>query len=363
MPNSLDHYINNLLEKTMKERATDLHLCVGTNPLMRINGNLKAIEGTEKVLPNDMNEIVRLYLDENQYNKLLKNKTFDFSYSKRDLGRFRCNFYLQRGTIALAIRTLPINIPTLNELGLPDEIKNFLHLSKGLVLITGATGSGKSTTLASMIAYMNRQFRYHITTIEDPVEYLHKHDKSMVTQKEIGADAVSFSSALKSTLREDPDVIMLGEMRDLDTVSIALTAAETGHLVLSTLHTNGAVKAIDRILDAFPTSQQNQVKSQLASILEGIISQQLIPRSDGKGLVLATEIMRVNPAIRNLIREGKHYQINNLIQNGSSQGMISIERTIANLCKDGTVKEEDAIKKVNDIKLFNAYCSQLRRTS
>ncbi len=355
----LEKYINKLLETTMSHNATDLHLCVGAKPLMRINGLLNPVATQDILTPDFMNDLLHFYLNDFQINELQQKKTYDFSYSKPSLGRFRCNFYLQRGTIALAIRTLPLKIPTLSDIGLPKAVRNFLDLSKGLVLITGSTGSGKSTTLASMVQFLNNNFNYHITTIEDPVEFLHKHDKSMVTQKEVGSDALNFSSALKSTLREDPDVIMLGEMRDKDTISIALTAAETGHLVLSTLHTNGAVKAIDRILDSFPNSQLNQIKSQLATILEGIISQQLIPKKDGSGLILATEIMVVNPAIRNLIREGKHYQINNLIQNGSSIGMVSMERTIANLCKQDIITKQQGFARVNNAKLFETYLKQI----
>ncbi len=353
-----EKYLKEILEISVKSGATDVHLCVGSKPLMRINGTLKPIEDKDKIMPDFMESVVRLYLNAFQMKKLDDDKYFDFSYSSANLGRFRCNVYLQRGTYAMAIRTLPLNIPTLDELGIPDIANEFLKLSRGLVLITGATGSGKSTTLASMVQNINNMYNYHISTIEDPVEYLHRHNKSMVTQKEIGSDARSFAEALRSTLREDPDVIMLGEMRDPDTISIALTAAETGHLVLSTLHTNGAVKAIDRILDSFPTSQLNQVKSQLATILEGVISQQLIPRKDGKGLVLATEILIVNPAIRNLIREGKHYQINNLIQNAGTSGMLSMERCVARLVKDDVISKEDAISRVSDSKLFETYLRQ-----
>ena len=348
-------FMDRLLEETMKHNATDLHLCAGSRPLIRVNSKLRAIENTDILKPETMRQIVNLYLNEKQLEVLNEKKTLDMSYSIRDLGRFRCNFYLQRGTFALAIRSLPLVIPDLEALGLPSIASDFLEKNKGLVLITGSTGSGKSTTLASMIKMINERYHYHITTIEDPVEYLHKHEKSMVTQKEIGSDALSFSGALKSALREDPDVIMLGEMRDMDTISIALTAAETGHLVLSTLHTNGAVKAVDRILDAFPTEQQNQVKSQLATVLEGVISQQLVPRKDHNGLVLASEIMAVTPAVRNLIREGKQYQINNLIQNGMSQGMRSLERNLVQLCQDNIIDYQEARLRAQDIQLFDAY--------
>lgn len=352
-------FMDHLLENTMSSNATDLHLCVGSRPLMRVNSKLRPIEDTEVLKPETMRQIVRLYLDDNQLLRLEKKKTMDMSYSKRDLGRFRCNFYLQRGTYALAIRSLPHEIPELTTLGLPDVTSEFLDKTKGLVLITGATGSGKSTTLASMIKRVNDKYNYHITTIEDPVEYLHRHNQSMVTQKEIGGDAVSFADALRAALREDPDVIMLGEMRDMETISIALTAAETGHLVLSTLHTNGAVKAIDRILDAFPTEQQNQVKSQLATVLEGVISQQLVPRKDHNGLVLASEVMTVTPAVRNLIRDGKHYQINNLIQNGMNQGMRSLERNLASLVKEDMIDANEARLRSGDIQLFETYLKNL----
>lgn len=358
MIDNYEAFMDRLLITTMESNATDLHLCVGTYPLMRINSKLVPVPDTEIIKPDMMNSIVHMYLNDEQFQRLKQNKTVDMSYSKRDLGRFRCNFYIQRGTYALALRSLPLNIPNLQELGLPDITESFLEKTKGLVLITGATGSGKSTTLASMIKMINERFNYHITTIEDPVEYLHKHNKSMVTQKEIGSDALSFSSALRSALREDPDVIMLGEMRDMETVSIALTAAETGHLVLSTLHTNGAVKAIDRILDAFPTEQQNQIKSQLATVLEGIVSQQLVPRCDNQGLVLASEVMVVTPAVRNLIRDGKHYQINNLIQNGMSHGMRSLERNLVKLVKDDIISEQEGHIRSGDVQLFNTYFNQ-----
>lgn len=355
MTENYEQYMDHLLEITMAKKATDLHLCVGSKPLIRVNSKLQPIESSEIIKPETMRQITKMYLSDQQLMKLEDQKTLDLSYSKRDLGRFRCNFYLQRGTYALAIRTLPLEIPDLASLGLPETTESFLGKSKGLILITGATGSGKSTTLASMIKMINERYAYHITTIEDPVEYLHRHNKSMVTQKEIGADALSFSSALKAALREDPDVIMLGEMRDMDTISIALTAAETGHLVLSTLHTNGAVKAIDRILDAFPTEQQNQVRSQLATVLEGVVSQQLLPRKDHNGLVLASEVLVVTPAVRNLIREGKQYQINNLIQNGMSQGMHSLERQLAKLSKEDIIEHDDARFRAQDLQLFDTY--------
>lgn len=347
--------INELLKKTMEYGATDLHLCAGSQPLVRINSKLIPIKGTEILKPEDINIIIGQHLDEVRMKQLIENKVVDFSYSVPKLGRFRCNIYKQRGTYAMAVRALPLEIPHFEDLGLPEIIRGFTEMSKGLVLVAGATGSGKSTTLASLIDIINDKYNYHVITIEDPLEYLHKHKKSMITQREIGEDAFSFASALKSSLREDPDVIMVGEMRDAETISIALSAAETGHLVFSTIHTIGAVKSIDRILDSFPTNQQNQVRSQLSTVLEGVISQQLIPRKNGKGLVVASEVMVATSAVRNLIRESKYYQINNLIQSGYNDGMRSLERNLANLCKEGVIDEKEARIKTQDIQLFNRY--------
>jgi len=349
--------INDLLKKTMKYGATDLHLCAGSKPLVRINSKLTPVEGTEKLTPGDINKIVDHYLDGVRRSELAENKVVDFSYSIAKLGRFRCNIYRQRSTYAMAVRALPLEVPKFETLGLPDIVKEFTKKSKGLVLVAGATGSGKSTTLASLIDMINEEYNYHVITIEDPLEYLHKHKKSMITQREIGEDALSFASALKSALREDPDVIMVGEMRDMETISIALSAAETGHLVLSTLHTIGAVKSIDRILDSFPTNQQNQVRSQLSTVLEGVVSQQLIPRKNGKGLIAASEVMVATPAVRNLIRESKYYQINNLIQSGVDDGMRSLERNLAKLCRDGVIDEKEAKLKTQDVQLFKRYMS------
>lgn len=352
-------YMDYLLEETMKNQGTDLHLCAGSKPLMRVNSKLVEIEGSDKLMPDDIIPFVEEYLGEENLQILKKNKSIDISYSKRNLGRFRCNIYYQRGTYALAIRALPLEIPEFGSLGLPDGIRELTGKSKGLVLVTGATGSGKSTTLASLVDLINQNHKYHIITIEDPLEYLHRHKNSMVTQREIGEDALDFTSSLKAALREDPDVIMVGEMRDMETISIALTAAETGHLVLSTLHTSSAVKAIDRMIDAFNMEQQNQIRSQLATVIEGVISQQLIPKADGTGLQAVSEVMVANTAVRNLIREGKHYQINNLIQTGSRIGMVSMERELARLVVEGIIDKETAYIRAMDPTLFETYLKQL----
>ncbi len=351
----MKEYLDNLLELAVKNNATDIHLCVGIKPLIRINTILETVENYPILDSESTQGIAKAILDKNRYEKFLSHKTVDTSYSKSELGRFRMNFYMQRGTSAIAIRSLPNIIPSLDELGLPSIVKNFAMKNKGLILITGMTGSGKSTTLASMIQYINRQKSVHITTIEDPIEYLHKHQKSLVTQKEIGNDASNYMSALNATLREDPDVIMLGEMRDKETISHALTGAETGHLLLSTLHTNSAVKSIDRILDSFSHDSQLQARSQLATTLEGIVSQQLVPGKNGKKLALACEVLNITPAIRNLIREGKIYQIPNLLQNTAEEGMISMERSLAELVKQDLVELEEARSRASNKNIFDRY--------
>ncbi len=346
------------MRKAVAAGATDIHVCVGSCPVMRVNSKLVPVPDTQKITPEMMKDIVGDYIDEKKLALLEEKKAIDFAYSKSSFGRFRSNIYMQRGTYAIAIRTLPLQVPSFKTLGLPDIVREFITRRSGLVLVTGATGSGKSTTLASLIDMINKKYDYHILTIEDPVEYLHKHDKSLVTQREIGEDARCFASALRSALREDPDVIMVGEMRDAETIAIALSAAETGHLVFSTLHTTGAVKTIDRIVDSFPSNQQNQIYNQLATVLEGVISQQLLPRSDKEGTVLASEVLSATAAVRNLIREGKAYQINNIIQTGSSRGMQSMERNLADLCRKGYVDPVDARLRSPNPQLFDQYLTK-----
>jgi len=345
-------YLDILLEYAFKTEGTDIHLCTGSKPLIRIGGKLAEFPGVDRILPNILDPIIDALLDVNQKGRLERNKVLDFSFSKPGIGRFRANIYSQRGSYALAIRRLPFEVPEIGNLSLPKSVVSFVEKSRGLFLVTGPTGSGKSTTLAALINEINKRFSYHIITIEDPIEYLHKHEKSLVTQREIGSDAESFAQALRSALREDPDVIMVGEMRDPETISIALTAAETGHLVFSTLHTVGAAKSIDRIIDAFPPSQHNQIKTQLATVLEGVVTQQLIPRIDRTGLVAAHEVMVANPAIRNLIREGKHYQINSIMQTGQASGMQLMEAELAELVKKGTIDKERVMLHANDPQLF-----------
>lgn len=357
MENEID-FLESLLKYSSEHKATDLHLCAGSKPLIRTNGKLREIEDSEMIMPDVVNNIIDDILDENRKIRLHEKKVLDFSFSKPGLGRFRANIYSQRGTYAIAIRMLPFDIPRFSELGLPPAVESFTGKTKGLFLATGATGSGKSTTLASLLNVINETYHYHIITIEDPIEYLHKHKKSLMTQREVGEDTEDFAAALRAALREDPDVIMVGEMRDSETISIALTAAETGHLVLSTLHTVGAAKSIDRIIDAFPPAQQNQVRSQLATVLEGVVSQQLIPRVDGSGMVVSSEVMFVNSAIRNLIREGKHYQINSIMQTGQAQGMQLLEADLARLCNSGIIDKEEVMFHSQDPQLLQQFLNR-----
>jgi twitching motility protein PilT len=334
--------LTKLLEKTVKLDASDLHITVGIPPTMRINGELSPY-GNEKLTPADVEEYVKGILNDEQYKKYQELGEMDLSYSVQGIGRFRVNVFRQRGSSAMALRTVALQLPTLDKLDMPPVIKELTQKTRGLVLVTGPTGSGKSTTLAAMINEINNTRNGHILTLEDPVEYMHKHKKSIVNQREIGHDTKSYANALRAALREDPDVILVGEMRDLETISIAITAAETGHLVLSTLHTIGAAKTIDRIVDVFPPYQQQQIKVQLSAVVEGIISQQLLPRANGAGRVAGLEIMTATPAIRSLIREGKSHQIDSAIQTGGKYGMKTMDMSLVELFKKGTITAEEAL--------------------
>lgn len=338
--------LKELLEITIKQNASDLHLTVGVPPVIRVNGQLKHV-GDQKLQPSDT-EVYAKEISGEYYDDYIKIGELDTSFSVSGIGRFRVNLFKQRGSSAIAIRVVGLKIPTLNELQFPSVIKELISNQRGLVLVTGPTGSGKSTTLAAMINEINSSRPAHIITLEDPIEYLHKHNKSIINQREIGKDSLSYANALKSVLREDPDVIFVGEMRDLETISIAITAAETGHLVLSTLHTIGAAKTIDRIIDVFPPYQQQQIKIQLAAVIQGIISQQLLPKSDGNGRVAAVEIMVANSAIQNMIREGKTHQLQSSIQTGGKYGMKTMDMSLAELYKKGLVSYESALSYATD---------------
>ncbi len=331
-----------LLKYAVNNGASDIHITVGMPPMARINGNLEPIN-QYKLDTTHTEAIVEEILGQEHLEEYREKGEIDISYSAKGLGRFRINVYRQRGSSSMALRVVALHIPTPEELGLPDVIGELSRRTKGLVLITGPTGSGKSTTLAAMIDLINRERNCHILTLEDPIEYLHKHNKSIVNQREIGHDSQSFATGLRAALRQDPDVILVGEMRDLDTISTAITAAETGHLVLSTLHTIGTDKTIDRIIDVFPPYQQQQIRVQLSTVLQGIVSQGLLPRKDGKGRVLAAEVMIATPAIRNLIREGKTHQIMTSIQTGSKYGMQTMDAALSKLYKDDIISYENAL--------------------
>ncbi|MDU7886186.1 MAG: type IV pilus twitching motility protein PilT [Clostridium perfringens] len=339
-----------LLELTVKEGASDLHLTVGISPIIKVNGKLVRLEH-EILRPEDTEAYAREILQD-AYEKYDAIGEYDTSYSIHGKGRFRVNIYKQRNSTALAIRVISLDMPTLDSLGYPETLKDICNLKRGLVLVTGPTGSGKSTTLAALINEINSNRESHIITIEDPIEFLHKHNKSIVNQREIGKDTLSYERALKAALREDPDVILIGEMRDLETISTAITAAETGHLVFSTLHTIGAAKTIDRIVDVFPPHQQEQIKIQLASVLQIIISQQLVETVDGDRNA-ALEIMVATPAIKNLIREGKTHQIESSIQTGSKYGMRTMDMELSNLYREGVITQETAMNSAIDREILS----------
>ncbi|MTI48219.1 MAG: type IV pilus twitching motility protein PilT [Firmicutes bacterium] len=343
-----------LLTKTVELNASDLHISVGTPPIIRINGQLNRY-GEEILMPDDNLRLVKEIANEEQFSSLEEKGEIDMSISQTGLGRFRVNIFKQRGTYGMAIRSVALSIPTIEELGLPPIIKEFSRKQRGLILVTGPTGSGKSTTLASMINNINRERNCHILTLEDPIEYLHKHKKSIVNQREIGSDSKSFANALRSALRQDPDVILVGEMRDLETMGIAITAAETGHLVLSTLHTIGAAQTVDRIIDVFPAHQRQQIVMQLSTVLIGVVSQQLLPRKDGSGRELAMERMVATTAIRNLIREGKTHQIQTAIQTGTKFGMKTMDNSIIDLYRKGLISMDTALTYAVDRDLVKRY--------
>ena len=326
----------------VERNASDVHLTVGIPPTYRIDGALVSLV-ENKLTPEDTLYLVKQALDESRLNKLEEYGEIDFSYSIPTIGRFRVNAFKQRGSYAMVLRIIPLEIPLMDELGLPSILTDLSRLPRGLILVTGPTGSGKTTTLASIINKINTERRCHIITLEDPLEYLHKHKKSIVNQREVGSDTRNFANGLRGALREDPDVILVGEMRDLETISTAITAAETGHLVLSTLHTNGAAKTVERIIDVFPPFQQQQIRVQLASVIEAVISQQLLLKASGQGRIGAYEVMIATPAIRNLIREGKNHQIDTSIQTSAALGMHTMDTSLINLYKRGEITKELAI--------------------
>jgi twitching motility protein PilT len=330
-----------LLNKTVERKASDLHICVGIPPTLRIDGDLIPLE-EPVVTVDDSESMVKQCVRSSSLDELEQKGQVDLALALPGVARFRLNVFRQRSTYALAARNIPTNIPPMDSLGLPDIVYKLVEKQRGLVLVTGPTGSGKSTSLAAMVDYINEKRKCHIVTIEDPIEFLHKHKKCVVNQREVGSDTSTYADALRAVLREDPDVILIGEMRDQETIATALTAAETGHLVFSTLHTVGSAKTIDRIIDVFPPYQQAQVRSQLSTVLVGIISQQLLKKADKSGRVLATEVMTMTPAISNMIRESRIPQINTSIHTGVEHGMHSMDSNLALLFKNGLVDYECA---------------------
>ncbi len=339
--------IEEILIEASKAGASDVHITVGIPPKMRINGNLLSMN-FPKMMPADTLEIVLEIMTETQKAKFEERGEYDMSFSIPQLGRYRVNAYKQRGSVAVALRIVGTEIPSAENLGVPESVVELYRKKRGLVLVTGPTGSGKSTTLAAIIDKINNEREAHIITLEDPIEYLHQHKKSIVNQREIGLDSLNYANALRSALREDPDVILVGEMRDYETISVAITAAETGHLVLSTLHTIGAASTVDRVIDVFPPHQQQQIRVQLSNVLESVVSQQLIPKANQSGRIAAFEVLHSNHAVRNLIREGKTHQLLSVMQTNRKLGMITMDEAIINLYQLGSITREQAITFAQD---------------
>ncbi len=343
-PVSLDQ----LLTLAVEMGGSDLHLTVGIPPCVRVSGALKPMDDFPELTPEDTKRFVKAALSDDQWTRFTRDHELDTAYGVAGVSRFRVNAYRQRGSTGAAFRTIPHTIPKLEDLGLPLSIEKFAHLARGLVLITGPTGSGKSTTMASLLDVANRTRTGHIMTIEDPIEYVHKHQQCVVNQREIGIDTADFSVALKHVLRQDPDIILVGELRDLETTSVAVTAAETGHLVLATLHTQSAAQTIDRLIDIYPAHQQSQIRSQLANCLQGVVTQALAPRKGGHGRVAICEVMIVNPAVRNLIREAKAYQIPTVIQSSGELGMVTFDQSLASAFIEGLISRQTALDLAHD---------------
>lgn len=343
-----------LLEECIRRNASDLHLQYGMPPILRIDGALIPIAGMPPLNSAMLKEVIFATLDEEQRKIYLKDKEFDYSFAFGDIARFRVNAFHERGKMAAAFRLIPNKIRAISELGMPSIVSTFADFPRGLVLVTGPTGSGKSTTLAALIDKINQEKSVHIITIEDPIEFTHTSKRAVIVQREVHYDTFSFSAALRSALREDPDVVLIGEMRDLETIQAAITIAETGHLVFATLHTNSAAQSIDRMIDVFPAHQQPQIRSQLSNMLQAICAQRLVPAIGG-GRVVAAEIMVTNSAVRSLIREGKTYQLDNVIQTGSGQGMQTMDHDLARLVQAGVISYESACDYAIDINELNRY--------
>ncbi len=354
-------HVNTLLEELMDRRGSDLHLTVGTYPQIRLNGALVPLDKYGKLKPAKLRSLVYEILTAKQRERLEEERELDCSHPLPGRGRFRVNVFFQRDSIGAVMRAIPNEIVPLSKLNMPPVVSDFAALKRGLVLVTGPTGSGKSTTLAAMIDHINSTRTDHIMTIEDPIEFLHRHKKSIVNQREVGADTLSFAEALKHVLRQDPDVILVGEMRDLETIAMAITAAETGHLVFATLHTQNAPQSIERIIDVFADGQQQQVRVQLAGSIQAVVSQQLVPTKTSDGRIAAVEVMVATPAIRNLIREGKVHQIRSIMQAGGRHGMITMDASLAALVKSDQIAYKVALERAQDPEAFEALLNREKR--
>lgn len=341
---SYPYTLYDLLRMTVSKEGSDLHLVSGIEPCIRVNGDLKRQEDLPRLAPEDVEKMLSSIMSPYQKDKLEEEWELDLAVSVPECARFRGNVIVQRGTLAAVFRAIPFEVPELERLGLPSDIKRLCNLPRGLVLVTGPTGSGKSTTLAAMIKYINERYETNIVTVEDPIEFLHTHIKSTVRQREIGTDTHSFANALKTVLRHDPDTIMIGEMRDPESISIAVTAAETGHLVFSTLHTQTAPMTISRIIDSFPEGQKGQIRQQLANSLKAVISQQLVPTVNGKGRCVAVEYMIDTPSVKNLIREEKEHQLYAAMQTGQMQGMQTMDQALIRLYKEQKISKDSVIE-------------------
>ena len=358
-PASADRDLIEALTEVLRSRASDLHLTANAPPMLRVDGGLRPIENSEIWSAERVRTALYTLLTESQKDVFEKKLELDFAYTVTANARFRVNFYQQRGDVGAAFRIIPTEIKTLQALGVPDAVSEFSKLPRGLVLVTGPTGSGKSTTLAALIDLVNRTRADHIVTVEDPIEFLHENHKSLVNQREVGEDTHSFAAALKHVLRQDPDVILVGELRDLETISVALTAAETGHLVFATLHTQDAAQTIDRVIDVFPPHQQGQVRAQLAATLQGVVCQTLVKKASGKGRVVATEVLVATPAVANLIREGKTYQIQSAMQAGRELGMYTMDQHLAELVNSGQITTRAAYEKGHDAETLKHLISRV----
>jgi len=347
-----------LLAKVLDMGASDLHLTSGARPAVRVHGRLSQLEEYPVLVPNEVQAMVYAILTQRQRERLESELELDTAHNMPGQARFRLNVYFQRDSVGAAFRLIPYDIKPLDSLGIPPQVGNFAHLARGFVLVTGPTGSGKSTTLAALVDQANRERNEHIMTVEDPIEFLHAHKGCLVNQREVGEDTRSFANALKHVLRQDPDIILVGELRDLETISIALTAAETGHLVFATLHTQDAPQTVDRIIDVFPTNQQQQVRVQLAGTVQGVLCQQLLPTPDGQGRVVATEVMVATPAVRNLIREGKTHQIYSALQAGAKHGMQTMDQCLAELVRRNRVTYDLALERCHHVEDFNRLCGR-----